>query len=77
MAFCNFFCDPNAGPPYPAGTFVPNFMPPASPCVVCPTPTITPAAAVADLPATAELTDVITTVNELLASLRAAGFLAE
>ncbi len=24
MACCNFFCDPNAGPPYPAGTFVPS-----------------------------------------------------
>ena len=37
---------------------------------------ITPAAAVADLPATATIDDVITSFNELLASLRAAGFLA-
>ncbi len=37
---------------------------------------ITPAAAVADLPATATLAETITSFNELLASLRAAGFLA-
>ena len=36
---------------------------------------MTPGAAVADLPATATLDDVITTVNALLASLRAAGLL--
>ena len=35
-----------------------------------------PGAAVADLPATATLEDVITTVNALLASLRAAGVIA-
>ena len=37
---------------------------------------ITPAAAVADLPATATLDEAIVSFNELLASLRAAGFLA-
>ena len=37
---------------------------------------ITPAAAVADLPATEDLPTVIEKINELLASLRAAGFLA-
>ena len=37
---------------------------------------ITPAAAVADLPATATLAEAIVSFNELLASLRAAGFLA-
>ncbi len=37
--------------------------------------TVTPAAAVADLDPTAELSAVITTVNTLLANLRAAGLL--
>ena len=86
MACCNFFCDPCAGPPYPAGTFAPSggypvpIPGPAGPAgpegPQGPAGEVIPAAAVADLAATAELADVITTVNALLASLRAAGLLA-
>lgn len=41
-----------------------------------PAGTVTPAAAVADLDPAAELAAVVTTVNELLANMRAAGLLA-
>ena len=42
-----------------------------------PAGTVTPAAAVADVPTTAVLEDLIVSYNQLLANLRAAGLLAE
>jgi hypothetical protein len=36
---------------------------------------VTPAGAVADLPTTATLEEAVNTINELLASLRAGGFI--
>lgn len=69
MCNCQCCCCSTAGPPYPAGTF--TVTPP--PITVLP---FTPAAAVPDVPAGSSLSDVITSFNALLASLRAAGLLA-
>lgn len=73
----NDFCQVCVGPPGPRGPMGPRGLtgadgPPGPPGIPH-----TPGAAVDDLPCTASLPDIIATVNELLASLRAAGVIED